>query len=252
LSHALVRSPGTSFVRAISSQQASIDVKLAQAQHAEYCQALTAAGLTVKVLPLEERYPDSCFVQDPAMVIRGQAIICRPGAPSRQGEEVSVAEALASRFPLARIVEPGTLEGGDVLCLPSRVLVGHSGRSNKAGIAQLAQILTSAGLPVEGVPVGGYLHLLSAVTYVGHSTLLAVEAFADHPAYAGMDVIVVPPEESYAVNALGLGSYVILPAGHERVASLLRARGFVPLPVSMSEFAKADGGVTCLSLVWDG
>jgi len=252
---ALVRPPGDSFARAISSRNLTIDVRLAQAQHKEYCEALAAADVTVEVLPADERYPDSCFMQDPAMVIGGRGIICRMGATSRRGEEEAVAEALAGRFPLTRIVPPGTLEGGDVMVLPDKILVGRTARTNHAGVAQLVVALSEAPpgeapLPVYSVPVNDYLHLLSAATSVGRNTLIAVEAYAGHPHFTGLDVIVAPPEEAYAVNVLGLGESVIVPAGYPRVAAALRERGFDVLPVPVSEFAKADGGVTCLALVW--
>jgi dimethylargininase len=246
---ALVRPPGDSYANAISSTGAHIDVAVARAQHAEYCQALAAAGVIVEVLPPDEDYPDSCFMQDPAMVIAGQAIICRPGAPSRRGEEVSAAEWLGRRLSLARILAPGTLEGGDVLVLPDRVLVGESARSNAAGIRQLGAILAPCGLPVDGVAVGDNLHLLSGLAYLGANRLLAVDDFAALPIFAGMEVVPVPPDESYAANVLALGDHVIVPAGYPRVAGALRACGLDVLPVPVSEFAKADGGVTCLSLL---
>ncbi len=256
-SHALVRPPGASFAQALSSSAAPINVALAQAQHAEYCQALAAAGLTVETLPADERYPDGCFVEDQAVLVGGRAVVCRAGAPSRRGEELATAEWLAARFALSRIVAPGTLEGGDVIVLPDRVVVGRSGRTNAAGIAQLTVALSQPDAPGEFVsrPVyqarlNDYLHLQSAATYLGHGFILAVAAYADHPALAGLEAIIVPPEEAYAANTLGVGDYVILPAGYDRVAALLRARGFTVLPVPVSEFTKADGGVTCLSLIW--
>jgi dimethylargininase len=249
--HALVRPPGASFSRAISSSRARIDVTLARAQHTEYCQALQAAGLALDVLPPDERYPDSCFMQDPALVIDGQGIVCRLGASSRQGEEVTVAVALAERgLPLSRIEAPGTLEGGDVLILPDRVLVGQTARSNPEGIIQLATIVEPHGIGVFSIPVPGHLHLLSAATYVGRGTLLALEEYADHPAFAGLNVVRVGPADSYAVNALACGASIVVPAGHPHVEQALVARGFTAIPVPTSEFAKADGGVTCLSLLW--
>jgi dimethylargininase len=256
LKRALVRPPGASFARAISSRNLPIDVGLARAQHTEYCTALAAAGVAVETLPADERYPDSCFMQDPALVIGGRAILCRMGAESRRGEEEAAATALAGRFPLTRIVPPGTLEGGDVMVLPGKILVGRTARSNPAGIAQLVVALSQpasgeAPAPVYSVPVNDYLHLLSAATYTGHDTLIAVEAYAGHPHFAGLDVIVAPPEEAYAVNVLGLGESVLVPAGYPRVAAALRARGFTVLPVPVSEFAKADGGMTCLAMVWE-
>jgi dimethylargininase len=260
ISHALVRPPGASFAHAISSSQAVIDVVLAQAQHAEYRQALATSGVQVEVLPPDERYPDSCFMQDPAMVIAGRAIINRPGATSRRGEEEALVELLAARFPMTRIVPPGTLEGGDVLILPDRVVVGRSDRTNRASIAQLVVALAdltglpnlsgSAGLPVLEAPVTGYLHLLSAVTHLGDGTLLAVEDFVLPPALAGFPVLRVPAAEGYACNALGIGDKVILPAGFPKTAATLKAYGYDVLLVPTTEFAKADGGVTCLALAW--
>ena len=256
--HALVRPPGASFTRAISSQNLPIDVELAQVQHAGYCAALADAGVAVETLPADERYPDGCFMQDPAVVIAGRGIVCRMGAAGRQGEEEAVAGALAGRFPLIRIMPPATLEGGDVMVLPQgKILVGRTARTNHAGIAQLVVALSGAApgetpVPVYSVPVNDYLHLLSAATYVGRNTLIAVEAYAGHPHFSGLDVIVAPAEEVYAVNVLGLEESVIIPAGYPRIAAALRARGFTVLPVPVSEFAKADGGVTCLALVWEG
>jgi dimethylargininase len=251
ISHALVRPPGASFAQAISSSQAEIDVALAKAQHAEYCQALAEAGITVEVLPPDEHFPDSCFMQDPAMVIRGRAIINRLSAASRRGEEEALADLLATRFPMTRIVAPGTLEGGDVLILPDRVVVGRSDRTSRAGIAQLVVALSDPpDLPVLEVPVAGYLHLLSAVTHLGDGTLLAMENFVLPPTLAGFPVLRVPADEGYACNALGIGTKVILPAGYPKTAATLRARSYDVLPVPTTEFAKADGGVTCLSLVW--
>ena len=248
--HALVRPPGASFVQAISTSRAPIDVVLAQAQHAEYRRALVEAGVMLEVLPPDERYPDSCFMQDPAVIIAGQAVICRMGAATRQGEEDALAGLLAPRFPTARVVAPGTLEGGDVIRLPDRVLAGRTARTNRAGIAELAVALASTGLPVVEMPVDDYLHLQTAATCTGHGILLALEAYAEHPALAGFDVLRVPPEEAYAANTLGVGDHAIVPAGYPKVAAMLRAAGFTVLPVPVSEFAKADGGVTCLSLVW--
>ena len=217
-SRALVRPPGASFFRAISTSRAPIDVTLAQAQHVEYRQALAEAGLAVEVLPPDERYPDGCFMEDPAVVIAGQAVVGRMGVPSRRGEEDALAELLAARLPTTRVVAPGTLEGGDVIRLPDRVLAGRTARTNRAGIAQLAVALAPTGLPVLEVPVDDYLHLQTAATYIGHGILLALDAYADHPAFAGLEVLIVPPEEAYAANTLGVGDHAIVPAGYPKVA----------------------------------
>ena len=246
---AFVRPPGDSFASAISTSGARIDPDVARQQHAAYSAALEAAGVAVETLPVSEEYPDSCFMQDPGLVIGNCAVVTRPGAPSRQGEEALVAPLLAERFPIVRIVAPGTLEGGDVLVLPDHVYVGRSDRTNAEGIAQLRRGLDP--LPVDEIPVVGLLHLLSGVTYLGGNTLLAAQSMADRPEFVGMNVLVVPDEEGYACNALGLGETVIAPEGYPRTLELLTVAGFRVLPVPVGEFTKADGGVTCLSLVWE-
>ncbi len=248
--HAIVRPPGESYTQAISSAGHTPDVQLARRQHTGYCQALAAAGVHVELLPPDESYPDSCFVQDTALVIAGMAIIARPGADSRRGEERSIAELLTERFPISHITAPGTLEFGDVMVLDDRILVGETARTNAAGIQQLKSILAPHNLPVSSIPVHDYLHLLSAATFLGNNTLLAAGKFAEHPAFDGMQVITVPTEEAYAANALGIGRYVILPAGFRRVAAAVSARGFQVLPVELSQFEVADGGATCLSIIW--
>jgi dimethylargininase len=249
-SRALVRPPGASFAHANSTSRTPIDVGLAQAQHAEYCCALSAAGLEVDVLAPDEAFPDGCFVQDPAVVIAGRGIVGRLAAFSRQGEEVSVAEYLAERMPVHRLVHPATLEGGDVMLAAGRALVGHSERTNAAGIAQLATALSGTGWMVEAVPVEGCLHLLTGATYLGHRLILAAPEFAALPSFSGLEVLALPAGERYAANVLAVGQRVVVPAGYPTAEALLRSRGFETLPVPMSEYAKADGGVTCLSLVW--
>lgn len=250
--YALVRPPGASFANAISSGAAAIDVARAQVQHAEYCAALAAVGVTVEALPADERFPDSCFMQDPGVVIGGVAVVGRMGAASRGGEEDAVAERLGRDFPVYRLMAPATLEGGDVLILPDRLAIGLSGRTNRQGIEQLAAALRAHGdtRPVHAVPVPDTLHLLTALTYIGQDTLLVMEGFALPPVLRHLKVLTVPAAEAYAANVLAVGDRVILPAGYPHVTAQLCAAGFEPLPVPMTEFARADGGVTCLSLVW--
>jgi len=250
--HALVRPPGESFAKAISSRGLKLDVALARQQHTGYCEALRTAGFTVESLPADETHPDSCFIQDPAIVVAGHGILCRMGAASRAGEPDAVAGWLSERFPVSRIKAPGTLEGGDVIILPGRLIVGRSARTNAAGIAHLVTILAPLSIGVTAVPVTNYLHLLTAVTYVGHNVMLVLEGsgFDSHPAFAGFDSVIVPLEEAGAADALGTSDTAILPEGCPRTTAALRSRGFRVLDPPLSAFADADGGVTCLSLVW--
>ncbi|NLE76088.1 MAG: hypothetical protein GX605_04980 [Chloroflexi bacterium] len=250
--HALVRPPGARFAQALTSQtpRLPIDVARARSQHQAYVQALGALGLQVHPLAPDDDYPDACFVQDTAVVLGVLAVVCRLGAPSRQGEEAAVAQALASHLRLARIEPPGTLEGGDVLRVGRRLFVGLSGRSNRQGIAQLEALAAPLGLAVTAAPVGAGLHLLSGCTYLGRGMLLATGAQAALPQFLDLEILCVPHEEAWGANCLVVGDQVLLPDDCPRLRQLLAQRGFRVLGVPMSEFAKADGGLTCLSVLW--
>lgn len=254
---ALVRPPGDSFAHALSSQipQPPIDAGLAREQHAGFRAALRHAGAQVVELPPDEEHPDACFVQDTAVIVGDLAFIARFGVDSRQGEEEAVREALQGHKRLIPVQAPAVLEGGDVLVIGSRVFVGLSARTNRAGFAQVRDLLELEGATVEPVPVSRGLHLQSECTYLGQGVLLAIEESAlpplvDRPGTAGLDLILVPPGEAPAANALALGQRVILPAGYPHTAGQVRDRGFEVLPIPLSEFAKADGGPTCLALLY--
>ncbi len=248
---AIVRPPGESFVHAISGQvpPPKIDVNLARRQHAEYCAALRATGLELILLPPDEAHPDACFVQDTAVIFQDLAIVGRFGVESRQGEEETIRRALHGHKRVVNLRAPALIEGGDVLILGTRVWVGLSARTNRSGYAQLRELLELEGATVDTLPVPSGLHLLSGCCTLGRGVLLATEIYASLPAFAGLDIITVPDGEAPAANALAVGSSVILPAGHPHTEAQIRARGFRVLPVPVTEFAKADGGVTCLSLL---
>lgn len=250
-----MRPPGASFAQALAEHPQPIDVARAQQQHAEYVDALCEAGVRVEVLEANENFPDGCFLQDPAMVVKQIAVLNRMGAPSRAGETELVAEILRARFETHALRAPATLEGGDVLNLGDLLVVGETARTNVSGIAELRAICEPRGIHVRSMPVREFLHLLTAVTFVGQGTLVIHEDFAapflaHHPSLRGFDKVLVPRAEAYAANTLGIRDYVILPGGLPKTAAQLRARGFEVLAVDMSEFYKADGGVSCLSLIW--
>ena len=249
---ALVRPPGASLAGALCAKAPSepIDVRLARQQHAAYCAALRAAGLALLDLAPDDGYPDGPFVQDTAVVYGDLAVIARFGVESREGEQAAVRQALRGQKRLAQIQSPATLEGGDVLHIGSRVYVGLSARTNHAGYAQLRELLEPEGATVLPLPVPDGLHLLSGCTYLGQGVLLATGIYGDVPAFSGLDVIHVPPHEAPAANALALGNTVVLPAGFPGTARRILERGFQVLPLTLTEFAKADGGVTCLSLLY--
>jgi dimethylargininase len=226
-----------------------IDVTLAAAQHRAYRQALQSLGCRMLELPAQDALPDAVFVEDMAVVLDEVAVMTRPGAESRRAEGASVAEALARHRPLRTIDAPGTLDGGDVLRVGRRLYVGESARSNPVGAAQLRERVSEFGYEVQPVPIRGCLHLKSAVTQVAEGTLLVQPAWIDPAAFAGFRVIEVDPDEAHAANALWIGGGVVYPACFPRTQGRLEAAGISVTPVDVSELQKAEGAVTCCSLV---
>jgi dimethylargininase len=248
---ALVRPPSDAFARAISGTGTAIDPDRARAQHAAYRDAL-ADLVEVVVLAPEEDLPDACFVDDCAVVLGGQALLTRPGAPSRAGEPGTLAGALATLVDdLHRMTAPATLDGGDVLRLGRALVAGRSERTSQAGIHQLTAFAEAAGGRVEvAVVPPGTLHLQSAVTALDDDAVVGTAELLEQPALRGVtNKVVVPPEEAAAGNVLAVGTTVVMPAGCPRTAAAVAALGFEVRQVDLSEFAKADGGATCLSLL---
>jgi dimethylargininase len=227
-----------------------VDAVRAAAQHRAYCDALAATGCEVLELPPEPALPDSVFVEDVAFVVDEVAVVLRPGAASRRPEVPAVAGALAAHRPLARIVPPGTVDGGDLLRIGRTVYAGASGRTDADGIAQLAAALAPHGYAVRPVPVRGCLHLKSAVTRVGPSLLLGNRAWVDADAFGRAEWVDVHPDEPGAGNALLVGETVLYPESHPRTAERLRARGVAVRTVDVSELEKAEGAVTCCSILF--
>jgi dimethylargininase len=230
----------------------AIDAVRARTQHCAYEQALAGLGCEVLSLPPQEALPDSVFVEDAAIVLDEIAIVTRPGALSRRAETNSIAEALNPYRRIWFVEAPGTLEGGDVLRLDDRLFVGLSGRSNQSGIMQLRAVIWPHGYAVTAVPVTGCLHLKSAVTRVAERTLLINPEWVDPSVFGQFEVITVDPDEPYAANGLLVGDCVIYPSSFPRTRSRLEARGIAVTPVDVSELQKAEGGVTCCSLIFAG
>lgn len=226
-----------------------IDISRAAEQHLAYEKQLEALGCEVRSLPAEPELPDSVFVEDAAVVFDELAFLARPGAESRRAEVESIAQALAPYRKLARIEPPGTLDGGDVLQVGQRVFVGISRRTNQAGFEQMRALLPVYGYSVESVPVKGCLHLKSGVTQVGEGLLLLNPAWVEADAFHGLESIEVDSAEPYAANALLVKGVVVYPAAYERTRKRLADRGIGVVTVEVSELAKAEGGVTCCSLI---
>ena len=226
-----------------------IDVALAERQHLAYERCLADLGCAVTSLPSEPALPDSVFVEDTAIVLDELAVVTRPGAVSRRPETASVAAALAPWRALLHLGPPGTLDGGDVLVVGRRIFVGRSLRSDEAGCGQLRDLLGPRGYAVVPVPVRGCLHLKSAVTALPGDRLLANRSWVDVTAFAGLGIIDVDPAEPHAANALRIGDSVVFPAAFERTRRRLEGAGIGVVSVDVSELARAEGAVTCCSLV---
>ena len=226
-----------------------IDVERARAQHRTYEQVLADAGCIVERLDAGPDMPDSVFIEDIAIVFDELAIITRPGAESRRMETPAVAKALGHYRPLQVIEPPGTVDGGDVLVAGRQVFVGRSTRTNEAAIVQMRRILAPLGYTVHDLVVRGCLHLKSAVTALSDDELLVNPEWIDTAAFAGFTCVEVDPGEPSAANVLRLHDRVIAPASFPRTVERLARRGLRIQTVDASEVAKAEGAVTCCSLI---
>jgi dimethylargininase len=251
--HAVVRIPGANFAQGLtSSGMPAPDVRKALKQHAAYTQALTECGLEVTELPADERYPDGTFVEDTFIIADRVAIKTRPGAKTRQGEVPAVADAVQGFRPkLEQIEAPGTVDGGDICQVDEHFLIGLSSRTNETGAAQLAAILsrhqyTSSTIDIRAHP--SLLHLKSGIAYLGERRFLVAPGFPSIAAFGDYDRIEVDPLESYAANAVRVNDAVFVAAGFPKLAGTLARFGYRTRILEMSEFAKMDGGLSCLSL----
>jgi dimethylargininase len=228
----------------------AIDLDRARAQHRAYEAALERSGCRVESLPALEDLPDAVFVEDVAVVLDEIAIVTNPGAKSRRPETAHIAPVLANYRRVTFIREPGTLDGGDVLRLGRRIFVGRSGRSDERGIEQFRAVVWPYGYTVTSVPVGGCLHLKSAITEVAPGTVLVNRAWVEPAVFDQPRVIDVDPQEPYAANGLLAGGRLIYPTSFPRTMRRLEDAGIVIEPVDVSELQKAEGAVTCCSLVF--
>lgn len=226
-----------------------IDLNLARQQHRQYNQALRQLGCQVIELPAEADLPDSVFVEDTAIILPEIAVITRPGADSRKPEVESIAPVLSRYRPLAHIQPPATLDGGDVLVLGKKIFVGISTRSNPPAIVQLQKILAGYGYQVDGIHLHDCLHLKSAVTRLDDQTLLINRAWVDTKPFEHYHLIDVDPDEPFGANCLSIGGVVLYPSAFPKTLQRIREQGFSVLTVDVSELAKAEGAITCCSLI---
>jgi len=251
---AIVRPPGLSYAQGLTSSAALGPPDLARAldQHGRYCRALHACGLQLTTLPADERFPDSTFVEDTAVIAERVAVITRPGAASRAGEVASIAAALGAIRPrLERIEPPGTLDGGDVCQAGEHFFVGVSARTNPEGARQLTATLESYGYTATAIDIRAHrtlLHLKTGIAWLGERCCVVAPGFPRPAMLAGCDVIEVDVAESYAANCVRVNDQVLVAAGNPLLSAALRSRGYRLCELDMSDFRKMDGGLSCLSL----
>jgi dimethylargininase len=249
---AIVRAPGRSVVHGLRSIPGPAPVfESVLAEHSSYVAALREAGVEVTVLDALEQFPDSIFVEDPALVFSEAAILLRPGAPSRRDEAQELVATLSARFPQVLSLGEGFADGGDILVTPDQVLIGLSARTNGAGAANLRKLLESIGISSAVVQVPrGTLHLKTDCSLVDEETVLATEVLAKAGVLGEFRILVVPREERAATNALRVNDVVFIRAGCPRTQALLEKHGLTVRALPVTEIAKIDAGLSCMSLRW--
>jgi dimethylargininase len=251
--NAIVRPPSSNFADGLTTSGLGVpSFEIALEQHQAYCDALMSCGLEVTFLDADEYYPDSTFVEDTAILTDRGAIITLPGAASRAGEIIDITAAVAHFYPrLQSIVEPGTVDGGDICEVGDHFFIGLSHRTNEESATQLAVLLedlgfTSSIIDIRNIP--GILHLKSGLAYLAETDVVAIDALANHKSLESFNILRVDPGDEYAANCVHVNDVVLVASGFSRFADLLEQHGYQTLALDMSEFQKMDGGLSCLSL----
>ena len=249
----IVRTPSKSVCDGITSapELGQPIYEKALEQHKVYIETLKECGCEVEVLPPLEEFPDSCFVEDVAVLTPNVAIITRPGADTRRNETKYVIDTINKYYPKERIRQittPGTLEGGDVMMVGNHFYMGESERTNKEGCRQLIRILEEFGHTGSIVPLKEVLHLKTGINYIENNNFLVSWEFVNHPLFKDKNTYEIPEGEEYAANSLWVNDVVIVPKDFPKTKELIESLGYEVKIVDTSEFRKIDGGLSCLSL----
>lgn len=248
--YAIVRPVPDSYDHCVRTNVERIDVDLAKKQHAEYCKALQKLGLKLIRIEGDNTLPDSCFVEDTAVIFGEKAIICNMKIKSRFKEVVEVAKALEKLKETYYIKPPATIDGGDVLKIKDKVFVGLSSRTNLHAIHQLGRILENSNLEIVPVKIYNVLHLKSACTYLGNDHVILSKGHFDTEILRDYKKIVVPREEEYASDCLAINGTILMAKGYPKTKRLVEKEGLFVKELETSEFRKGEGALTCLSIVW--
>jgi dimethylargininase len=250
---AIVRPPDTNFSDGLTTVElGKPDIAKTLAQHELYCEALRSCGLSLIALPSDDRYPDSTFVEDTAILTERCAIVTRPGAASRQGEVESIRSVLPPFFNAIHAIEaPGSVDGGDICEAGEHFFIGVSNRTNEAGAQQLAEILWNYGYTSEFVDIRNIksiLHLKSGLACIGQKQIVVIDELLGQGEFKDYDLVRVDKGDEYAANCVEVNDHVLVAAGYPAFARQLKERGRQIIELEMSEFQKMDGGLSCLSL----
>ncbi|MCU4653886.1 arginine deiminase family protein [Roseibacterium sp. SDUM158016] len=248
--HAICRVPASSVVDGLRAEdRGAPDADAFRGEHAAYVAALEAAGVSVTVLDPMEDFPDSVFVEDPALVLDGVAIVLRPGAPSRAGEAAALRPALERHCAGVLDLGAGFVDGGDILCTDDRVMVGLSARTDREGVAALAPLVARFGYALQIVDTPPeILHFKTECGLLEPDTVLATPRLAATGCFGDMRVIETVPGEEAAANAIAVNGRIFLSAGHPATAERLRKAGFAVVELATRQAALVDGGLSCMSL----
>lgn len=251
---AITRKPCRALIDGISTAmfgEGKPDYDAAIAQHAAYVETLRGLGLDVTVLEGDERFPDSCFVEDPAVVMAECAIVTNPATDSRRDEKIEMEEVLKrfySEDQIFHIEAPGTMEGGDVMLVDKHFYVGLSDRTNQEAVDQFAKIVGQFGYETTAVPVTEGLHLKDFVIYLENGKMLVSAVMNEQPAFAEYERYVIDADELYAINSMNINGTVLVPKGFPKTAALIEKLGYPIKLMDTNEFRLIDGSLTCLSL----
>ncbi len=249
----IVKTPCKAVTEGITSapELGKPDYEKALQQHRRYIEALKQCGVAVTVLPADETFPDSCFVEDTAVLTERCAVISNPGAPTRARETEAMIPVIKQFYPeecIEFITAPGTMEGGDVMMVGDTFYIGRSARTNAEGIRQFSEILEKYGYQVVEVPLEKVLHLKTGVNYLEHGHMLVSGEFTGKEEFAPYHRHEIPEAEAYAANCIWVNEKVLVPEGYPTVERIVREMGYEVILVDTSEFRKIDGGLSCLSL----
>ncbi|MBP8812547.1 MAG: N(G),N(G)-dimethylarginine dimethylaminohydrolase [Laribacter sp.] len=248
--HIIARTPCRALVDGLSASNLGKPIyEKALEQHNTYIRALQTCGVDITILPPAEEFPDSVFVEDPALCTPHCAIVTRPGADSRRGE-AALMEPVLKRFyeHVERIEAPGTLDAGDVMMVGSHYYIGNSARTNAEGARQLIAILEKYGMTGSVVEMKEVLHLKTGLAYLENNNLMAAGEFLTKPEFQKYNIVELPEDEIYAANCIWVNGKVIMPSGYPKTRAKIAALGYEVIEVDTSEYRKVDGGVSCMSL----